>query len=289
MSLMIGVYCLRFRLPCMRRENKRALSGLLDLEKSCPSTEKASLTSSKGSRTVILPDLPSIPPPALISPDAKDGAGQEWYFPATTHFEGFTEYLSNGPFTEVSLSSVSEIRSSALSDRSYVPSTVDRTSLGAASLTAVSFSTCESRYSNASNKLIGEAERVSALIEASKLQRPESAVLAPWAPLATATRTRSKTLVEPGSPPSENLSSSKSFPENFLMLGNRWSQESSRSRRTDRSSDSEWDVAQAYGRFSKESLTPGTDAVYGLATIMEDSENVESVDVGGKTCLLVKG
>ena len=140
--------------------------------------------------------------------------------------------------------------------------------------------TCESRYSTPSMQEGDESISEQTASFHSAPSPPESPVPETPKQPYTTTRPRSKTLTQISSPlANDKISSSKSFPARY---SNRSSAPTSRLSMI--SNESEWDIAAAYGaRYSKTSVgrTP--------AMFSPIAENMETVDIGGRSCILVQG
>lgn len=154
-----------------------------------------------------------------------------------------------------------------------------RTSNGAASVTAESYATCESRYSSGVR-----ASREDSPASFMSMSPPESPMLQtprqPQYATVVPGRPRSKTLTQPTSPLlDKRLSSSRSLPARYAGLGVYAGAEVESV-----FEDSEWDIAEAYAaRFSKSS----TGVVQVLSPIAEQA--MEAIEINGRSCVLVQG
>ncbi|KIP10453.1 hypothetical protein PHLGIDRAFT_125502 [Phlebiopsis gigantea 11061_1 CR5-6] len=225
----------------------------------------------------------------------------EWQIQMHTevvNFEDVTHILSENAFAPLSGSE----RSSAATEISDV-SIVHRESKGAVSVKSVkaeSYATCESRYSHPSetSERAGSTQYLS-MSPSSTPSPPDSPMVrTPKLPDAcTITRTRSKTLTQPASPrAASTVSSSKSFPARFSGYSGRMSDIADRMeevRESGISQGSEWDIAAAYGaRYSKASSAgrqSKASSVGVCVSVPAVSDNVETVDFGGRNCVLVTG
>ncbi|KAF7799660.1 hypothetical protein EIP86_010900 [Pleurotus ostreatoroseus] len=221
------------------------------------------------------PWIPSVQPKAgqqqqqqLQYPNPLDAEDEENVFEDVTHI------LSEETFQ-------ADVESSDDSNSSS-----HRTSHGAASVTAESYATCESRYSSGT-RASREASSASFL----SMSPPESPMLrTPTQPqYATMTivpgRPRSKTLTQPASPLlDKHLSSSKSLPARYSgreLLPYAGGEGESV---FEDDEDSEWDIAEAYAaRMSKNSVG----VVQMLSPIAEHA--MEAVQIGERSCVLVQG
>lgn len=197
----------------------------------------------------------------------------------SVEFEDMTHILSEDAFAPL----LDSERNSAASDQSDA-SVLNRASNGAVSVKAESYATCESRYSTPSTRASQRASEGVASTEYLSMDSPSRSPSPPESPvlrtpkqpeICTVTRTRSKTLTQSPSPRVKSaMSSSKSFP--VRMSG----------RKSDvvdgDAGESEWDIAAAYGRFSKAS------SVAAQSMIEEAPEQME-IDIGGRNCVLVTG
>ena len=166
----------------------------------------------------------------------------------------------------------------------------DRKSRGAVSLTH-SYATCESRYSSPSVQDAADvsiADEQSASFHSAQSRSPSPpqtpGPVTPKTPhekpsMDSPKRPRSKTLNEEQTSPikKSSMSSSKSFPARY---SNRSSEHSGKWSVLEQ--DSEWDIAAHYGaRYSnRHSANPEL----GIA-----SENMETIEIGGRNCVLVQG
>ena len=215
-------------------------------------------------------------------------------------FEDVTHILSEGAFAPLSGSE----RSSAATDISDV-SLTHRESKGAVSVKSVkaeSYATCESRYSHPSETSErAESSQYLSMSPSSTPSPPDSPVVrTPKLPDACAvTRTRSKTLTQPASPrAASTVSSSKSFPARFSGYSGRMSDIADRMedvRESGVSQGSEWDIAAAYGaRYSKASSAGRQSKASSIGVCasipeVDVADNIETVDFGGRSCVLVTG
>ncbi|CAL1716009.1 unnamed protein product [Somion occarium] len=281
-SLVGCFFCLRCRSPGFLRRKAASQKYIEDQEKQSINSEKNSPSpKSLSSEDMTLP--------VLQSNTATSGTAfpqEQWRYLATNNagqYEDVSHALVGGPYTDISLESNADIHSSAgsIGGESDVAIIGDRTSAGATSTTQ-SYSTCGSRYSGQSGDHTQDMSLESIECLPTFLCAPP--------PVAKQGRARSKTVTHSSgsrlgtaSSTSALFAASKSYPTKLsssLGVNSRLSTESTRSEATKRSTGSEWDVAQEYGRFSKESM---------LTAISEDPEHVEAVEVGAKTCVLVTG
>jgi hypothetical protein len=252
--------------------------------------------SSSGEQTMANYQLPSLaihaPPPSLeTSPspefnrqnsDSKQQPDMQSTKAAentSAEFEDVTHILSEDAFTPLSDST----RTSAASDKSET-SVVNRASNGAVSVKAESYATCESCYSTPSTSISQRASEGAALAEYLSMESPSRSPSPPESPVlrtpkqpetCVVTRTRSKTLMQSPSPRVKSaISCSKSFP---VRMSGRMSDVVDGD-----VEESEWDIAAAYGRFSKAS------SAMAQSTIEEAPEQME-IDIGGRNCVLVTG
>ncbi|KAI0784500.1 hypothetical protein C8Q75DRAFT_779166 [Abortiporus biennis] len=279
------ILCCRFK-RCLNHRKRRAQGQEYNSDKQLIS-EKSPAPSNKSSSSLGIPELPSRNV-NVTSPPPFSGNSPEWHFPTSqpeVHFGAVTVLPTpSGSFSEIDLASHENVNS--MDESSDAESTItaprdSRTSAGVASITAQSYATCESSYSSPS------VDRSSQPIPSYHLPSlPDSIYLKmSKAPMYPTTRARSRTVDHEICPVISNFSSSKSFPALPTAYLNRFSDDSRVSTKTTRSVESEWDVAQVYGRFSKD-----TAASVALSTISEDQNSgVEAVEVGGTPCLLVKG
>lgn len=282
LALLACVLCARCHFS-RRRRNKLILPEILlnDHEKLSISSgiekERDSVLSG-ATDLVTLPVLGS--EQVVISPlSSEPSPPQEWHALTTNEsgaFEDVTHILSEAAYAEPD-PSTEEIRSNVDAQTDDTSSQY-RTSAGGSSVAAQSYTTCESHYSEPSIGHSSQGERLSFPIPA-----PVSDPIQPFGstkPLLT--RARSKTVTHTTNPTASAFSSSKSFPALSSAFRQRLSDDIRSSQTTQ---GSEWDVAQVYGRFSKESAGVGSI----LSTIAEDSDSMEAVEVSGKNCVLVKG
>ena len=296
LSISACAACMRCRVPrALRRpgdRNEGSNGNPGDPEKA--SVEKMG-SQTTGSQLMLSYELPSLriheatptPTPELTSSSERtqyssDTQEQSSQHPAdstqsgSVDFEDVTHILSDNAFAPISGSE----RSSAASESSDARNT-NRTSNGVASVKAESYATCDSRYSTPSTRASQAASEGAGSTEYMTLEAvsrspspPESPVLRTpkQAGVCTVTRTRSKTLTGCPSPRvGSTISSSKSFPARISDVLDGGPEES------------EWDIAAAYGRFSK------TSSVGAPSTIEEVPEHMETVDIGGRNCVLVTG
>ena len=294
-SLVAFICCFRCRDYC-RKKNMNPLDLLADDHEreslSAADEKEETMDISSPTIGVPLPILRSHNSHAVAFADPPDQ--QEWRVVAATH-DGHVEdvtHVVTDDFMEVDLSSQANLFVAGVStdeDTAVLTPSTPRTSAGAVSTAAQSYSTRASVYSRPSSTESTQAVRSSASFD--KLNQLASLAIADiCTPSSSSPRTpgrkRSKTETSAPPPLLSPLKASKSLPS-IAAYENRFSNESTRTRKTAASGDSEWDVAQAYGaRFSKESAAGASI----LSTISEATvESVEAVEVGGKKCVLMKG
>ncbi|THH26988.1 hypothetical protein EUX98_g7195 [Antrodiella citrinella] len=280
MSLVAFIFC--FRCQCCRRKKSSKPLDLLgeDHEREFLSAEEKGKMSPGSSPTLGgLPILRSHATHTVTFADPPDQ--QEWRMVATTHggqTEDITHVITGDSFMDVDLNSHSNLFMALEEDQPIQATTNARSSAGAASTGAQSYSTRASTYSSHS---LDRPTHASASFD--KLNQLASLATAPRSS-GSRSRKRSKTETSTSVPAVGPMKSTKSLPS-ITSYENRFSSDSTR--KTTCSGDSEWDVAQAYGaRYSKESAAGGSI----LSTISEATmESVEAVEVGGKQCVLMKG
>lgn len=279
MALAGFIFC--FRCRCLRRKKKTSPLDLLveESEKQSLSAEEKGKSSPFSSPTiegVTLPVLRSHAPHTVTFEDSPDQ--QEWRLVSTNHegiVEESTHVITGDSFMDIDLNSHSDMLIVGMSEG--VAGSNARTSAGAASTGAHSYSTRASTYSHPS---IEQRTRISASMD--KLNQLASLATTS----APRSRKRSKTETS-AAPPSFALFKSTISLPSITSYQNRFSGDSTKTRKTSCSVDSEWDIAQDYGaRYSKESGAGSSI----LSTISEATmESAEAVEVGGKQCVLMKG
>lgn len=293
-------FCTRCRTPRLVRRS--SMGDVVD-EHESQDPEKALLQKSptqttspsqQHGTTLVLPTLAVDAPPSVqrLAPDhditqRADQQHSNWQNQANMEpndFEDVTHILSEGIFASLPESELS----STVSDDTDDASVAHRASKGTVSVKAESYATFESRYSHTSVKSEDQGStQYLSMSPSSTPSPPESPVLrTPKQPgICAVTRTRSKTLTQPSSPRvGSTVSSSKSFPAKY---SGRMSDLVDRMEDARESTlESEWDIAAAYGaRYSKASSAGARGSVHGA----EVAERIETVDIGGRNCVLVTG
>lgn len=295
-GLIACAFCMRCRLPPSLRPKRTSVeegdANTRDQYKGLPTNEKNKSSSSNHLTTpdiVVVPVLNSGSPSSSnsLSPVPKEPPAETWKNqpqPQPQQYQ-LSGAEADGQFDDVT-HILSEDTFQADVESEHGSGSENRTS-GAASVTAESFATCESRYSEGSS---GRARRAADEDHASFLSMspPESPVLQTpkQAQFCVVTRPRSKTFAQSASPLlGKHLSSSRSLPTRYVVAHGGEGVEVMSAFDED---ESEWDIAAAYGaRFSKNSLLqqPG-----GLGQVLKPiPERVESVEIGGKRCVMVQG
>ncbi|KAI0073881.1 hypothetical protein K474DRAFT_1666093 [Panus rudis PR-1116 ss-1] len=301
-TLLGCLFCRRAR-SCLRRRAQPIPTIHIgqeketDVEKQMDLSESSPKDATTPSENFVLPFLSQDPFSHSVAVSHAQPQTQSdtngWRYMATTesgHFHDITHIIASNTFSEQSCDSNAEIRTTKTS-RARISNGSEKSS-GATS-TAQSFSTCPSRYSAQS---------------ANTLDRRPSAPSAARASLPRQGRSRSKTVTHDQSPASSlpsgggMLSTSKSFPANFTTFPQRHSRDSAWSGApSNRTTGSSFDVAGVYGRWSKDSAAVLNAHGQQLSTISEDEREgrssvrssagpeVEAVEVGRKTCVLVTG
>lgn len=305
-ALMLCAFCMKLRLPKALRRNRTTEEARTDYTKD---PEKTSLVQEKSNSQTYTVNTNgdtllefSVKSPQVVAdsipfsqPEVTGWQGRQHQMQhkqdrrvmpvrGDGQFEDVTHILSEDTFAVHDSDSGSERSSTSSQANDSISG--DRQSHGGASV-AQSYATCESRYSTPS-VVEGADESLSEEQTASfhsAPSPPESPV--PETPkhvqqfVTVGKRPRSKTLVQIASPLANDvMSSSKSFPARY---SNRSSEQTSRLSLF--SDDSEWDIAADYGaRYSRGGAsTPHPAADYSA------SENIEAIDIGGRTCVLVQG
>ncbi|KAJ3524138.1 hypothetical protein NM688_g8612 [Phlebia brevispora] len=284
-GLVAFAFCMGFRLPRSLRFKGSSLEegneGGKDRDKMGSLKEKGK-SSAQGRvptpEIVVVPVLDSDAPqqsnrlsvgPPPLPADSRTQDQQQLQYAIITEeddgpFEDVTRILSEETFQ-------ADVESMDSRDAS---SSGHRTSNGAASVTAESYATCESRYSNNS----GRASQGSQVSQ----QQTEntSSFLSMSPPESPALQTPKQ-----GEFPSSTNTSlpARAFLQGIPIPPGRYSDRMSASI----FEDSDWDIAEAYGaRYSKTSVLNDTGVVEVLTPI---SENMEAVEIGGRNCILVQG
>lgn len=206
----------------------------------------------------------------LVPGPPPNGAQADWRFLANYdgQFEDVTHILSTDVFAPLGRHERAGSRGS-MSVLSGSRGSSPRTSDGGASFTGDSYKSCESHYSTPS------MPRQSTDVPASPLPVPELEV----------------ELVVPNSPPSPALPATPQAAhiEPGVPVGCVGSKEPHELVRGIRgsavSAESEWDVAKAYGAHS----SVGGDSLLSRVESVVFDGPMESVDVGGKKCMLIQG
>ncbi|KZT06036.1 uncharacterized protein LAESUDRAFT_726238 [Laetiporus sulphureus 93-53] len=276
----ITMVCMRCKLPCRGR---RVKGNGKKVRFADPDEEQAqqvpSMYGEKDEKTSVIPGpptpteiiLPSLPQqPSSSTPNLQP----DWrvYAPSVEgQFEDVTHILSTSAFAPIEAEGGSpgadSVLSGASEDSSRAASS-GRASGGAVSLTAESYKSCESRYSSPS------------LERQSRDGPPDSG--------SSDSMHLSPTFHHSPSPPASELiqTPDPGMGVAFVPLEHVGGKEAHKLVRGRPESDevdevgSEWDVAKAYGAHS----SVGQESVLSVVV-----ENMESVEVGGRKCVLVQG
>ncbi|KAI0090246.1 hypothetical protein BDY19DRAFT_992460 [Irpex rosettiformis] len=308
-AVIFFVFCMRLPETFRRRFGKKSVEDHtedpdndkdLDPEKSFGNLEYQDVHLEPAQQLVVTPSniAPVLPTTTASSPlpsnttpanSPQTGWNHQWQSTAINQevqFEDVTHILTDeATFAPHESDSESNRTSAAPTEEGP-----DRKSHGAPSV-AHSYATCESRYSSPS---VQDATDVSIADEqnASFHSAPSRSPSPPQTPEPATPRTphqkpsmdslkrpRSKTLSEEQASPikKSSMSSSKSFPARF---SNRSSEHSGKWSVLEQ--DSEWDIAAHYdARYShRHSANPELGII---------AENMETVDIGGRNCVLVQG
>lgn len=287
-ALMLCGFCMRCHLPrALRRIQASKPEDATQPNDKDP--EKASQSPGKSSNTILnVVTLPVLKSNAScpFNDVASGSEGQqqdgqnkpEYRFLSARgdgQFEDVTHILSEDTFAPHD-SDVGSNRSSTSSNEQ------DSTSGGRkshANSVAQSYATCESRYSMPS---IQEGDQSISEQTASfhSAKSPPDSPEPETPKQQCTTRPRSKTLTQTQAhPANDKISSSKSFPARYSNVSS--AHPSWISAFTE---ESEWDIAAAYGaRYSKGSTGRPVSQFSPIA------ENMEAVDIGGRSCVLVQG
>lgn len=199
----------------------------------------------------------------------KNGAQADWCFLANYdgQFEDVTHILSTDVFAPIDRHERAGSRGS-MSVLSGSRASSPRTSEGAPSFTGVSYKSCDSQYSTPSmpRRSTNPASRLPVPELEVELVMPNS----PPSPAFPGTPEAAH--IEPGVP----VGYVGSKEPHDLVRGARGSAVSA---------ESEWDVAKAYGAHS----SIGGDSLLSRVESVLFESPMESVEVGGKTCMLIQG
>ncbi|KAI0329304.1 hypothetical protein GY45DRAFT_1325254 [Cubamyces sp. BRFM 1775] len=309
-----GILCFRCGvLPCCRRGNphrrsRRSMEQLTEEGLRWPprvaSIEKSIIPGAPPMRGADLPVLPSRDshtPSCSTCPDSLNGMRSgisgglaDWRVYATNHdgqFEDVTHILSSDAFSVRSadnerLSSGSwSARNSTASTGSGLQSSVhsrsaSRASESGASMTAESYKSCESRYSTPSferHSREGPPPSASASVASSLRSPSPSAMLLRTPVQADYTGLANAAL------PVVAKSGAVAGPADRQMAT------VVESEAEDMELDSQWDVAKAYSSTPAQKASQSTGVGRGMTSGTAVEQNVGTVDLGGRTCVLMRG
>lgn len=302
--LLLVLFAFCMRVPRVLRGFKKNADELIepfedpDMEKvvNSPVVEQNSSTARQhvsADLNTTLPVLSASAPSPLANTQKTEGGKSEsqhaqyqqlWYCSSVKEdqFEDVTHVLTDSSTFAVNDSDCASNRTSTSSSQA---SERDRQSRGAASV-AQSYATCDSRYSTPSVQ-DGSSESVTDGQSASFHSAPSRSPSPTDSPMPdtpkhrqSVTRPRSKTLNEDQMMSlgrKNSMPSSKSFPARF---SNRLSEHSAMWSVLEE--ESEWDIAAHYG--ARYSARHSAGPELGIM-----SEHMETVDIGGRNCILVQG